>query len=129
MSLKTYEDCAKCSHLTLCTAHITGGSHPHNKGVDPCVIVNIGHKSKPVCECKEIAKDGNICHSNDECRFQMFGGFDDPVFCMEAEILDMEREREKSSETAIPPPPSTMPRKGEEPEPGYAQRFSLREEK
>jgi hypothetical protein len=76
MSRKTPEDCAQCPTLTRCTAHISGGSWPHNKGVDPCVVI-IG---------------------------------------------------EKSTKTAIPPPPSTMPRKGEEEaEPGYAQRFSLRD--
>ena len=43
---------------------------------------------------------------------------------------EWKKDWKQSTKTAIPPnPPSTMPRKGEEPEPGYAQRFSLRDGK
>ena len=44
------------------------------------------------CCCKEIANGGNICHSNDHCDYQMFGAFDDPVFCMDDELKDLQKE-------------------------------------
>jgi hypothetical protein len=114
MSLKTYEDCAKCSHLTLCTAHITGGSHPHNKGVDPCVI---DKKRKFKCTAGTI-RFANGCEIENPTQDR----------CWLCDYL--KEDIKQSTKTAIPPsPPSTMPRKGEEPEPGYAQRFSLRDGK
>ena len=125
MSLKTYEDCAKCSHLTLCTAHITGGSHPHNQGVDPCVIVREPNENNKRCRIIESIPDKK--------GFIIIGIKPDPKgpYRNRKEALNAIRnEHEKSTKTAIPPnPPSTMPRKGEEPEPGYAQRFSLRDGK
>ena len=33
----TPADCAGCPALTKCTAHITGGTWDHRKGVDPCI--------------------------------------------------------------------------------------------
>jgi len=45
------------------------------------------------CTCKEIKDGGNICHSNDGCECQLFGDFDDPVFCGEDELKDLEKKR------------------------------------
>jgi hypothetical protein len=39
MPVKTLRDCAECTHVSLCDAHITGGVHKHREGVDPCVVV------------------------------------------------------------------------------------------
>lgn len=38
MSLKTLTDCAQCSYLKFCDAHITGGIHKHLEGTDPCQV-------------------------------------------------------------------------------------------
>ena len=42
-----------------------------------------------VCECMEKTENGDICHSNDGCEYQLFGTFDDPIFCGEQEIRDI----------------------------------------
>jgi len=38
MTKRTLEDCAKCPMHTKCDAHITGGTWPHRKGIDPCTV-------------------------------------------------------------------------------------------
>lgn len=38
MSVKTLSDCAKCPVVSYCDAHITGGTWPHAKGIDPCKV-------------------------------------------------------------------------------------------
>jgi len=45
------------------------------------------------CTCKVIKEGGNICLSNDGCECQLFGDFDDPVFCGEDELKDLEKKR------------------------------------
>ena len=39
MTRKTFLDCAICSHQTECDAHITGGTHKHEEGEDPCRLL------------------------------------------------------------------------------------------
>lgn len=34
----TLPDCARCPMLKKCDAHITGGTWPHRKGIDPCIV-------------------------------------------------------------------------------------------
>jgi hypothetical protein len=52
---------------------------------------------KENCTCREKAEGGDICRSNDYCRFQMFGTFEDPTFCMREELLDVEKRNEVTS--------------------------------
>ena len=36
MVLKTFSDCTQCPFITKCDAHISGGTHKHQEGPDPC---------------------------------------------------------------------------------------------
>jgi hypothetical protein len=38
MTRKTLKDCAVCPTVGCCDAHITGGTHKHREGVDPCQV-------------------------------------------------------------------------------------------
>lgn len=38
MTTKTLADCAWCPCLKICDAHITGGIHKHEEGMDPCQV-------------------------------------------------------------------------------------------
>jgi hypothetical protein len=38
MTFKTFLDCSLCPHLTECDAHISGGTHNHEEGPDPCEL-------------------------------------------------------------------------------------------
>ena len=38
MTKKTIKDCAGCPVHMICTAHITGGTWPYDKGMDPCEV-------------------------------------------------------------------------------------------
>jgi hypothetical protein len=38
MTARTFQDCARCPHLSRCDAHITGGTHRHREGRDPCSL-------------------------------------------------------------------------------------------
>lgn len=35
---KTLADCAKCGVVSICDAHVTGGSWHHDEGVKPCKV-------------------------------------------------------------------------------------------
>lgn len=35
---KTLKDCASCPCVTICDAHVTGGSWPHRGGSAPCEV-------------------------------------------------------------------------------------------
>lgn len=39
MTKKTLTDCAKCSHLLVCDAHVIDGGWKHRQGIDPCIVV------------------------------------------------------------------------------------------
>lgn len=39
MVIKTLSDCTQCPHMTECDAHISGGTHKHQKGPDPCEMI------------------------------------------------------------------------------------------
>lgn len=36
----TFADCAQCPVLRHCSAHIATGEWEHDKGIDPCVVVD-----------------------------------------------------------------------------------------
>lgn len=38
MTRKKLSDCVQCPHMSTCDAHITGGSHEHREGPDPCEL-------------------------------------------------------------------------------------------
>jgi hypothetical protein len=38
MAIKTFDDCARCPVLPICSAHIATGQWEHDKGIDPCVV-------------------------------------------------------------------------------------------
>jgi hypothetical protein len=40
MTLKTAEDCAQCSNIKICDAHMTDGQWKHKEGIDPCIFVD-----------------------------------------------------------------------------------------
>ncbi len=50
------------------------------------------------CDCKEPGEGGNVCHSNDVCEYQLFGGFDGPVFCGEDEIKEFDKNNPRGYE-------------------------------
>jgi hypothetical protein len=34
----TLSDCARCPVLRICTAHVSDGTWPYDKGIDPCRV-------------------------------------------------------------------------------------------
>ncbi len=61
MTTKTLSDCAKCRMIRFCTAHITGGTWPHDRGVNPCIVIT---------DCPEdgAKHDCEGCRNPDKCR-------------------------------------------------------------
>jgi len=64
MANVTITDCVRnqCPMLKKCTAHITGGSWPHNKGTDPCVVSRSeGDSAKILAKIREgIAEEDKM---------------------------------------------------------------------
>jgi hypothetical protein len=57
--IKTFKDCAKCDYVSTCDAHISGGTHKHAEGTDPCQLTDKEDRRKKSikskvkrCKCK-----------------------------------------------------------------------------
>ena len=72
-TIKTLKDCAECLTLRICDAHITGGTWPHRKGINPCRLEST---MKPIAQDETTGADWiRIFHDNEYERLTPGRGF------------------------------------------------------